>query len=120
MFAIALGFFVAAFFVEPAFAQMVMSTDNPDEISGATTYWGGDFRMAMVRIINFFLFFLGIVATGFIIYGGFLYVTSQGDDANVENAKKILMYAAIGIIIIFISFAVVNTLIEGLGTAGRK
>lgn len=112
MFAIVLGLFAAALFVEPAFAQMINLNDNPSEVAGATTAWGGDLRSAVLTLINFFLFFLGLVATGFIIYGGFLYVTSQGDDGNVETAKKILMFAAIGILIILVSFALVNTILQ--------
>jgi hypothetical protein len=52
-----------------------------------------------------------------VIYGGFLYITSQGEDT--EKAKKVLMYAAIGIVIILISFALVNTLLtaaDGVST----
>jgi len=65
----------------------------------------------VLKFVNFFLYFLGLIATVFVIYGGFLYITSQGDDGNVEKAKKILTFAAIGILIILISFALINTLL---------
>ena len=51
-----------------------------------------------------------------IIYGGILYVTSAGNDENVQKAKKILMYAIVGIVVILLSFAIVNTVIGGAGT----
>lgn len=106
-----------------AFAQSISTSglidpgDNPQNISDATSF-GGSFRDALRTIINYFLFFLGIIATVMVIYGGFLYVTSAGDDAQTEKGKNILVYAAIGIIIILISFAIVNALISaGVGEA---
>ncbi len=91
--------------------------DNPSVIAGSTV-WGGSARSAVLTVINFFLFFLGILATAMIIYGGYLYMTSAGDDQKVESAKKILMYAAIGIIVVLLSFALVNTL-TNLGGGAR-
>ncbi len=93
---------------------LIRVEDNPQNIQEATTF-GGSFRQALTTIVNFFLFFLGIIATIMVIYGGFLYITSGGDDT--EKAKKVLMYAAIGIIVVLIAFALVNTLL-GSGDAG--
>ncbi len=113
IFTIGLGLFAALslFHFEPATATLIDISDNPDNISTSTSY-GGSFRLALKTVINYFLFFLGLVATIMVIYGGFLYVTSGIDDGNVEKGKNILIYAAIGIIIILISFALVNTLLK--------
>jgi hypothetical protein len=108
----ALGLLVAGLlFIDPAFAQLIDTGDNPSNIEQSTTF-GGSFRSALRTIVNYFLFFLGIVATVMVIYGGFLYITSGGDESGAEKGKKILIYAAIGIIIILISFALVNTLLQ--------
>ena len=45
---------------------------------------------------------LGVIAVlGFlaIIYSGFMYITSQGDDSKAEAAKKNLAWAVIGLIL---------------------
>ena len=112
----ALGLFAAVvLFIEPSFAQLIDINDNPNEISNATNSQTSA-RQLILTFINFFLFFLGLIATAFIIYGGFLYITSGGDDSSTEKAKKILVFSAIGILIILISFALVNTLLTaGLG-----
>ncbi len=90
-------------------------SDNPEIIGGATGN-EGDLKSLIQTILNFFLGFLGFVATIMVIYGGILYVTSAGNDDNVGKAKKILLYAATGIVIILISFALVNTILgAGLG-----
>jgi TRAP-type C4-dicarboxylate transport system permease small subunit len=89
---------------------MINPLDNPNEIAQVTGN-DGSLRQMILKYINFFLYFLCLVATAFVIYGGFLYITSQGDDGNVEKAKKILTFAAIGIFIILISFALINTVL---------
>ena len=119
MFAPVFGLLLACglFFAEPAAAQLIDAADSPSNIQSATGS-EGSFRVIARTIVNFFLFFLGLVATIFVIYGGFLYVTSGGDDQGVEKGKKILLYAAIGIIIVLVSFALVNTLLgAATGTA---
>lgn len=110
---------VTSFFVDPAFAtSLIDSSDNPSAISGAT---GGEnnIKDLALTIVNFFLGFLGFIATLMVIYGGVLYVTSAGNEDNVGKAKNILLYAAIGIVIILASFAFINTILgAALGGGG--
>lgn len=100
-----------------AFAQAVQGglidgADRPDNLTQATTNYEGSFRRALTTIVNYFLFFLGLIATIMVIYGGFLYIVSAGDDGIKDKGKNILLYAAIGIIIVLISYALVNTLLS--------
>lgn len=112
-FTCALSFFTG----DIAQAQMIDITDNPTLVQANTGAWNGSLRQAITTLLNFALFFLGVIATAFIIFAGFLYVTARGDDGQVEKAKNIMLYAAIGIIVILISFALVNTLLQaGFGT----
>ncbi len=92
----------------------INNSDNPNAVSTAT---GGQtsFRQLALTIVNFFLSFLGLIAVIMIIYGGFLYVSAAGNQEKIESAKKIIMYAIIGIIVILLSFAIVNTVL-GAGT----
>jgi hypothetical protein len=85
--------------------------DNVQKVSDAT---GGanDARTLVLRIVNFFLGFLGLLAVLMIIYGGVLVVTSAGDPEKAGKGKKILLYAAIGILIILLSFAIVSTVLN--------
>lgn len=102
---------VSAVFADHTFAaSLIDTTDNPDIISGAT---GGEssIKELVKTMLNFGLSFLGFVATVMVIYGGILYVTSAGNDENVGKAKKILLYAVVGIVIILLSFALVNTIL---------
>lgn len=96
-------------------AQLISAGDVPSNVASAT---GGEtsFRAIILKIVNFFLGFLGLIAVIMIIYGGITYVTSAGNEEKAGEAKKIIMYAIVGIIIVLISFALVNTVIGGVAT----
>jgi hypothetical protein len=68
-------------------------------------------RVYIVTVLNFILSFLGLIAAAFIIYAGILYITAGGDDAQHGKAKNIIMYTVAGILVILISYALVNTLL---------
>lgn len=98
------------FGVDIAGAQLISGEDAPGNIAEAT---GGEtsFRTLARTMVNYFLFFLGFIATVMFIYGGVLYVTAAGNDENVQKAKKVLMYSVVGIVVILLSVAIVNTII---------
>ncbi|MCC6643279.1 hypothetical protein IT411_00865 [Candidatus Peregrinibacteria bacterium] len=85
-------------------------TDSPGRISNAT---GGEAsaRNLVLTIVNFFLGFLGLIAVLMVIYGGVLVLTAGVNADQAGKGKKILSFAAIGIIIILLSFAVVSTIL---------
>ncbi len=95
-------------------AALIDPSDSPSNIQEATG-GEGSFRRLGNTIINFFLYFLGFLAVAMVIYGGILYVTSGGEEGQTEKAKKVLLYAIVGIIVILLSFAIVNTVISGAG-----
>jgi hypothetical protein len=45
-----------------------------------------------------------------IIWGGISWITSGGDKAGVESARKKIIYALIGLVIIFLSFTIIKVL----------
>jgi len=87
---------------------------NNDRIANVDLATGDEnsARVVIASVLNFVLFFLGILTTGMVIYGGFLYITAAGDDGKTETGKNIMTFSAIGIVIIFISFALVNTFLS--------
>ncbi len=104
--------------VAGAASSILNPTDNPDAVSTAT---GGasSLRQLVLTMVNYFLGFLGLVAVLVVIYGGVTYVTAAGKDDAVEKGKKIIMYALVGLIIVLLSFVVVNFVIgAGTGTEG--
>lgn len=72
----------------------------------------------IIRIVNFALTFLGLVAVIIVIYGGFMYITAGGEEDKTQTGKKAIQYATIGLLIVMGSFAFVNTIIKGGGGTG--
>ena len=70
------------------------------------------FLNALIIWTNFFLGFLSVVAMIALIYSGFLYVTAAGNDEQANKAKKIIIWVVVGIVVILLAYALVNTLIE--------
>lgn len=74
-----------------------------------------DVRDIVMAIVNVLLGFLGVVAVLIILYGGYLYMTSQGETDKIDKAKKILINGAIGLVIILLAYAIVIFIIGQLG-----
>jgi hypothetical protein len=68
-------------------------------------------------IIYILLGVTGLIAVLFIIYGGFRYITSAGNDETAESAKKTIINAIIGLVVVILSYVIVtvigNALIQG-------
>ena len=53
-----------------------------------------------------------LVATGFIIWGGYKYITSEGDPSKVMIGKKIITGAVIGLILTISASVISDTLVN--------
>lgn len=73
-----------------------------------------DPTLIITRIINIALGFLGLIAVVLIIYGGFVWMTSGGAADKVDQAKRILKNAIIGLVIIISSWGIVSFVIGKL------
>ena len=60
------------------------------------------------NVINAALTFAGIVAVFMIVYAGIRYITSRGDPKAVEGARNTLTWAIIGLVVVLVSFTIIN------------
>lgn len=65
-----------------------------------------DIRIRVIKIINTVLTLLGIITVIIILYGGFRWMTSAGNEEAVKDAKNILKNGVIGLIIIAFAWSV--------------
>jgi hypothetical protein len=79
---------------------------NPLKVSSA-----GDL---LKNIINFVLGFVGVIAAAMIIYGGIIYMTSAGNDQRIGQAKSILTYGIVGLIISLAAGIIVQLVITAV------
>ncbi|MFA6918258.1 MAG: pilin, partial [Candidatus Gracilibacteria bacterium] len=78
-----------------------------------------DLKEFILRVVNFALGFLGLIAVLIVIYAGVSYVISNGEDEKTGKAKKMIGYAAVGLLIVMGSFAFVNTVIKSALVGGN-
>lgn len=108
---------VLAFSSAPVYAQ-----DSNSE--GRTGIWSGCVGNEAIcgdttkaesvakRIINLFLYAIGILSVIMIIHSGLKYVTSRGDAEQVKSAKNTLLYSVTGLIVALLAFTIVNFVID--------
>jgi len=63
-----------------------------------------------------FLTFVFLVATLAILWAAFKYITAGGEEKNVTEAKQILVYAVIGIVVALIAFSVIDVVYTFMAT----
>jgi hypothetical protein len=68
----------------------------------------------ILKIINIALAVAGLIAVLFLIIGGFRYITSAGNEETAEQAKKIIINAIIGVVVIILSFVIVRVISTAL------
>ncbi len=76
-----------------------------------------DIRITVATIIRNFIGLLGIVAVALILYGGFLWMTSAGNEEQVDKARKVITQAVIGLAIILASVAITQFILSRLTEA---
>lgn len=69
------------------------------------------------NVINAALVLSAVVAVFLIAYAAFQYVTSAGDKEKVEGARKRIVYAIIGLVVIFMAFAFINLISQFTGVS---
>jgi hypothetical protein len=73
-----------------------------------TNIGGGGVTFIALRISNIILQMVGGIAVAVLVYGGIRMVMSRGNDEGFNEAKKIVIYTVIGLILVIGSDAIIN------------
>lgn len=65
------------------------------------------------RIISYVLGLIGTVSLLLFIYGGLIWMTSAGSSDKVKKGRDILVWAVIGMAVVFTSYILVKFIIQG-------
>lgn len=66
------------------------------------------------RVINSILGIVGSLALLMFVYGGLIWMTSSGNQDKVKKGRDTLVWAAIGLVIIFSAYALTRVLISSV------
>ena len=87
-----------------------LKTPGADTNSQANYIW----KIAL-NIVDDLLQLIGYTTVGYIMYGGFLMMTSNGAPDKAARGRKTIMSAAIGLVIALASVALVNFISSKIG-----
>lgn len=89
-----------------------------DPSSGLNCNAGTNVNSLIRTVINWLLGIAFAVAVLFLIIGGFQYITSAGNEEAAEKGKGTAVNALIGIVIIILSYVIVNVVSNFVSSAG--
>ena len=61
----------------------------------------------ILTILDFATQIIGSLAVLIMIIGGFMFMTAQGDQTQIDKAKDVIKYAIIGLVVTFLSYIIV-------------
>ncbi|MEI6649939.1 MAG: hypothetical protein WCL23_00715 [Candidatus Moraniibacteriota bacterium] len=70
----------------------------------------------LVNVMNWLMMLLGIGAIISFVIAGILYLVAGGDEAKTDNAKKMMVYAIIAIVVALVGYVAVNTITNLTGS----
>ena len=70
----------------------------------------------ITRVIKSILGVVAVIATLMFVWGGFMMLTSGGNERQIKQAKDTLVWAAIGIVVILVSWAVIRFVLQSFVT----
>lgn len=74
--------------------------------SSSFTTFGGTVSKAQT-VINLAAGVSGLAAAAIIIAGGYTFITAAGNPESIDKGSKMIMYAVVGLIVVFISRALI-------------
>lgn len=67
-----------------------------------------DFWVIVLNLVEILLQVVAYVSAGFIVWGGFKYIKSEGDPGKISESKMAIINAVIGLVIALASVAIVD------------
>lgn len=87
---------------------------SPTDTGAIDSATEAGFAFIVGRIVGYLLAFAGVVFIILIVYGGWLWMSAQGNEEQVGNAQKQIRNAVIGIIVVFSAFVITWAVLEAV------
>lgn len=91
-------------------AALALVLPNCNNLNGVSCRTDTSVTGLITTVINWLLALAGLVAVLFLIIGGFWYITSAGNEETAEKGKNTVINALIGIVIIVLSYVIVQVI----------
>lgn len=90
-------------------AQAVSTTNLNNPLGSIETP-----QVLIGKLINSALGIVGSITLLMFVYGGFIWMTSSGSSDKIKKGKDIILWSAIGLAVIFSSYALVALVIKSV------
>jgi len=74
-----------------------------------------DIRSIIGNVLQAAIGIMGSLALLVFVVGGFLWLTAAGREEQIKKGTQTMVWAAIGIVVIFSSYAIISLVLQGLG-----
>ena len=119
-----LFFFQLYLFVGIVQAQCDPTSGDPtgclNVVKNTSGYGDGSVQQILINILNASLSLVFLVVLGLLIYGGYFWMTSMGNDEKIKKSKQILTSAIVGLIVVLLSISIVNFISEAIGVTPQN
>ena len=89
-----------------------------EDIGSETQLSGRSMYEVLLTVSNWLITLVGILCVVVFIYAGFTYLTAQGENDKIQQAKKIMTYALVGVVVAALGLVIVKT-VSGVIGGGR-
>ncbi len=104
--------------VPSAFAQTTVDTCASGQFNPLCSLTTANFGSVVGSLIQLIFAIAVIVALFYLVWGGFKWLMSGGDKQAVTSAREHIVAAIIGLVIIFLSYFIINILLGFFGVGG--
>lgn len=68
----------------------------------------GTLQELILAVLQYLLFFAGLIAVVALVIGGYWYLTAAGNEEQAEKGRKAILNAIIGLVVVILAYAIVN------------
>lgn len=78
-----------------------------------------DLSSMIKKVIDIFLGFIGILLTVYILMAGYKWITANGDEKKVTEAKTSIQHAVVGLVIILAAYSLTYFVFQSVGSVAE-
>lgn len=109
------------FLITPAFVLAEVKCDAVGlNCTAEGNFSNADVSVFVGNIIKAMLALLGVIVLIFMVYGGYLWMMSGGNDQMVKKSKDILINAVIGLVIVLAAYAITTFVVSRIYSAANS
>ncbi len=97
-----------------------LPTPDCSTLNGVKCSNDTDIKGIIIVILNWAIGLAFLISVAFLVFGGFRYITSAGNEETAGKGKKTIINALIGLVIVILSYVIVSIVNKTLNSTTIK